>query len=127
MAGDGGDELFAGNVRYARQQVFEHYWRIPAGLRGALEGVIGLQDAGPAPIAKVRSYMRQARMPMPDRMESYNFLVREGIDGVFTPDFLEDVNRDQPIVLLRERYREARASSLLVRMLYLDWKFTLAD
>jgi asparagine synthase (glutamine-hydrolysing) len=30
LAGDGGDELFAGNTRYARQQLFALYDRVPA-------------------------------------------------------------------------------------------------
>ena len=30
LAGDGGDELFAGNSRYAEQQVFEWYHRVPS-------------------------------------------------------------------------------------------------
>jgi asparagine synthase (glutamine-hydrolysing) len=127
LAGDGGDELFAGNVRYAKQKVFEHYWRLPAGVRSSLEALLGLEDRGPAPVAKLRSYMRQARMPMPDRMESYNFLLREGIENIFQPEFLRAIDPEHPLALLRERYSEARASSLLDRMLYLDWKFTLAD
>jgi asparagine synthase (glutamine-hydrolysing) len=33
LAGDGGDEIFAGNERYAKQKIFEAWWRLPMGLR----------------------------------------------------------------------------------------------
>ena len=36
LAGDGGDEIFGGNARYAKQKVFEAYWSVPAGLRRAI-------------------------------------------------------------------------------------------
>ena len=36
LAGDGGDELFGGNERYAKQLVFERYGRVPAALRTGL-------------------------------------------------------------------------------------------
>ena len=36
LAGDGGDELFGGNERYAKQLVFERYRRVPAFLRNGL-------------------------------------------------------------------------------------------
>lgn len=35
LAGDGGDEIFGGNARYAKQKVFEAYWAIPGPLRRA--------------------------------------------------------------------------------------------
>ncbi|MDP2326246.1 MAG: asparagine synthase-related protein, partial [Gammaproteobacteria bacterium] len=38
LAGDGGDEIFAGNPHYTRQSLFEHYWRLPEAIRtGFLE------------------------------------------------------------------------------------------
>ena len=37
LAGDGGDELFAGNERYAKQKLFQHYYKLPKLLR---EGVV---------------------------------------------------------------------------------------
>ena len=36
LAGDGGDEIFGGNTRYAKQKVFEAYGRIPNALRRGL-------------------------------------------------------------------------------------------
>ena len=33
LAGDGGDEIFAGNPHYTRQALFEHYWRLPQAIR----------------------------------------------------------------------------------------------
>src|SRR5262249_32605352 len=36
LAGDGGDELFGGNSRYAKQRVFSAYDRVPAGIKRTL-------------------------------------------------------------------------------------------
>jgi asparagine synthase (glutamine-hydrolysing) len=36
FAGDGGDEIFGGNARYAKQGLFEAYARLPAALRRGL-------------------------------------------------------------------------------------------
>ena len=40
LAGDGGDELFAGNERYTAQRIFEAYGRVPRWLRAALEPLL---------------------------------------------------------------------------------------
>jgi asparagine synthase (glutamine-hydrolysing) len=72
LAGDGGDELFAGNVRYAKQELFERYGRIPSWLRRALVEPLFLGLPGGdrlPPLRKVRNYIRQARVPMPRRAE----------------------------------------------------------
>ena len=46
---------------------------------------------------------------------------------VFDEGFLATIRPDEPLDLLRDRYREAPTSSVLHRLLYLDLKFTLAD
>ena len=130
LAGDGGDELFAGNARYAKQKVFEAYFLIPDILRRKLiEPLITHFPGGDAitPVAKARSYIEQANVPLPDRMESYNFLNRIDPASIFSAEFLAQVDRHEPLALLQQTYRRAPTGSALNRMLYVDLKFTLAD
>jgi asparagine synthase (glutamine-hydrolysing) len=131
LAGDGGDEIFAGNERYARQGVFEHYWRIPAALRsGVIEPLATAllpSQGGLAPLRKLRSYVDQARVPMPARLETYNFIQRMTPQALFTPAFLARVDTGHPPALLEASYEEAPAHTLVNRMMYLDWTITLAD
>ncbi len=129
LGGDGGDELFAGNSRYSKQRIFDYYHRVPGALRGLLEPLLLGFPGGDRvpPLRKLRSYVRQARMPMPDRLESYNQLQLIGLERILTPEFLSRVDVEGPLALLRETWRDVQAKTLVNRMLGLDWKLTLAD
>jgi asparagine synthase (glutamine-hydrolysing) len=129
LGGDGGDEIFAGNSRYAKQAVFESYLRIPASLRHlVVEPILGVLPAnGFAPLRRAQSYVRQANIPLPDRLEEYNFIRRMTPAAVFPPDFLAGARSEEPLELLRRTFAEAETRSNLNRLLYLDLKFTLAD
>jgi len=130
LAGDGGDEIFGGNERYAKQMVFEHYGRLPTSLRNHLiEPFANNFPGGDAilPVRKLRSYIRQASIPLPERMESYNFIYRQPLDEMFQPEFLAAVNPDIPKEMLRDAYFRTESGHPVNRMLHLDLKFTLAD
>lgn len=129
LAGDGGDELFGGNARYARQYQLSLYERLPPLLRTRLiEPLLNTRAALSLPLLrKGRSYVEQARLQMPARYESYNLLARLGPENVFERDFLAGVDRGQPLGLLSEVYGATGAGSLINRMSALDLKFTLAD
>nr|WP_238985371.1 asparagine synthase C-terminal domain-containing protein [Nitrosococcus halophilus] len=128
LAGDGGDEIFAGNARYAKQQVFEYYGVMPLLLRrGLLEPLLFRLPETVGVVRKAQSYVRQAMTPLPDRLEAYNFLQREGAQEMFQADFLAALAPEEPLLLQRERYTRPQNASALNRMMYLDWQQTLAD
>jgi asparagine synthase (glutamine-hydrolysing) len=129
LAGDGGDELFGGNARYAKQRIFGWYDAVPAALRGGLlEPVLERTPLGRLPLArKGRSYVEQAKVPLPDRMQQYNLLLRLGIDQVFTPDFLARVDTADPLRQQQAVWQQVTGASALNRMLAYDWRYTLAE
>jgi len=71
--------------------------------------------------------VRQAKMPLPDRLHAYTLLLRLGAQNLFTPGFLGSVDVDQPLHLTRHVWNAAKAKNHVDRMLATDWKFTLAD
>jgi asparagine synthase (glutamine-hydrolysing) len=129
LAGDGGDELFAGNERYARQTVFERYARIPEWTRqNLIEPVcFRLLPDSIRLVAKARSYIQQAKVPLPDRLQTYNFLNQFGARRIVSDALWDAVDSGMPWRLDRELFNQPRSASRLNRMLYLDWHHTLAD
>ncbi len=129
LAGDGGDELFGGNTRYAKQRVFSLYDAAPGILRkGLLEPVAdsGRLDSLPL-LGKAASYVRQARVPMPDRLQTYNLLHRLGHTKVLTASFLAQIDANGPAAQQRAVWAESDGASFVNRMLAYDWRYTLAE
>jgi len=129
LAGDGGDEFFGGNTRYAKQQVFGFYDAVPGLLRrGVLEPLLVGSPVGALPLLKKgRSYIEQARVPMPARMHTYNLLERVGVERVLTPDFIAAVTMPDTARQQGEVWGESEGASLINRMLAYDWRYTLAE
>ncbi len=129
LAGDGGDELFGGNSRYAKQRVFDWYQHIPGAIRKAImEPLLGTKSAGALPlIRKASSYVEQASVPMPDRLQMYNLITRLGLERTLTPGFLAQVNVSLPLEHQRQVWASARTTSNTNRELAFDWRYTLAE
>lgn len=129
LAGDGGDELFGGNSRYAKQRVFNWYQNIPGLIRErAMEPILGTSLAGRLPLVrKASSYVEQASVHMPDRLQMYNLITRLGIEQTLTKGFLAQVDISSPLRQQRKVWAGARTASHTNRELAYDWRYTLAE
>lgn len=80
LAGDGGDELFGGNTRYAKQKVFGYYDKVPPYLRNfLLEPLLLGTPLGRVPLLqKGASYITQAKVPLPELWTDLQFALSPG-------------------------------------------------
>ncbi|MCW8886362.1 MAG: asparagine synthase-related protein [Motiliproteus sp.] len=129
IAGDGGDELFAGNERYSHQLKMERWKR-------RLGPVLGLLDLAfvktnwpeTLPLAsKAKSFTRQLNMTVPERLEYFNFLNLQDRRTIFSSELISTTDIFVPERQANTIYQSLNGVSDLNRMLYLDWKHTLAD
>ena len=129
LAGDGGDELFGGNSRYATQRLFGFYHQVPGVLRkGLLEPLFGMGWVGRTPgLKKGTGYIRQANTPLPDRAQAFNLLGRLGYDQVLTPAMRARVNEASVLQQQTDVWAQARCADELNRYLAYDWRYTLAE
>ena len=130
-AGDGGDELFAGNERYAKERVFEYYDKVPPPLRRHFVRplVFLLADRlGGALFTKAKKYILRASIPYPDRLCSYGLLKVVPQEDLFDNTLIEAIGANyDPDADVKRHYRAARATTELDRQMYIDLKLAIAD
>jgi asparagine synthase (glutamine-hydrolysing) len=128
LAGDGGDELFGGNDRYASDRRFAMYGELPNWLRrGVIEPMINFLPDDESLLALPRRYVRRAKLSNPLRILSYGFFLSTPPSEIFETGFLEQVGLKNWLSIPEAHYLRAKASSELNRILYLDVKMTLGD
>lgn len=130
LAGDGGDEIFAGNERYVEQNRYDAWHRLPRALRSVVLLPLArllAPAAGQGLPARVRSYAERAEMPLPERLQAYNLMETSDLATVFEPDFLAALDPGEPRRLQRESFGRVEGATDLKRMHMLDLQITLAD
>jgi asparagine synthase (glutamine-hydrolysing) len=129
LAGDGGDELFGGNSRYAMQRFLQFYHHVPQGLRQMVEPMCGdnsILRRVPG-LRQAAGYVRHSRVPMPHRLENDNLLMQLDPAKALTKDLLARVDINEPAQHMQATWDECQAGALVNRMLAYDWRYTLAD
>jgi asparagine synthase (glutamine-hydrolysing) len=129
LAGDGGDELFAGNKRYLDDRIFAYYDRLPTVLKRRIvdpliNSVSFARSMGQ--IGKVVRYVDFARRSVPDRMTDNLFRRRQPAE-IFEKGMLDEIDMTAPLSMAAAIYDAPEDATKVQRMMHLDLRLTLAD
>jgi asparagine synthase (glutamine-hydrolysing) len=127
LAGDGGDEIFAGNERYASDRYFSAYHSVPAWMRKRLIEPIAAMLPNAGVLGLPKRYVRRANTPNPRRIFSYGLYFSLPPEEVFDQAFLNLAPPDHWMDIANAHYQAPRGASELNRLMYLDLKLILAD
>jgi asparagine synthase (glutamine-hydrolysing) len=127
FAGDGGDEIFAGNPWYAEQQLFRDYYKIPSTVRNYIIEPLLTNRLERLPFwffRKPGSYVRRAKMCDIDRLYSYRYFTDQ---EMFDPTFLSRCNSEYMANIARKHFNRLPDAVPLDRTLYHDMKLVITD
>jgi asparagine synthase (glutamine-hydrolysing) len=128
FAGDGGDELFGGNERYASDKRFALYQKLPAWTRKQIiEPAARLLPDNDGRLSLPRRYIRRASIPNPRRIFSYGLFLSTPPEQIFQPEFLEAAPPAEWMDIADAHFQVGQKRSELNRLLYMDVQMTLAD
>jgi asparagine synthase (glutamine-hydrolysing) len=123
LAGEGGDELFAGYPKYAADRL--------AGLVSALPHEMTRAIARWLPYRQRRAKLALETLSIRDEAERsvtwFASFSREEREALFAPEFLREVDVAHPARIFEQYLEKVRDRSPLKRMLYADLKVWLPD
>lgn len=130
FAGDGGDELFAGNERYLLLRRPDVYGRIPALVRAlALDKILASEWLDPIPVlGKAHRLRKRFHMSYGERMyEQHGPFRKIPLSEVFSPEVLTCLDENRPLATVSAAADAHCAADPTQLMMAIDLRLTISD
>jgi asparagine synthase (glutamine-hydrolysing) len=128
LAGDGGDEIFGGNERYAKDRVMETWYSMPSSVRSA--GLAAGRVVGGSSIHflnRIENFFERASLPNPERFYTDDSFASDLYDDLLTPEVRAEVPRDASLDVMRRTFRLGETGGRLHRVMRLDLLMAIAQ
>jgi len=128
VAGDGGDEIFGGNQRYAKDKVMSAWYTLPAPFKQlgrAVGGAVG--GSSVHFLNRVENFFDRASLPNPDRFYTDDSFASDHYEELLKPAFRAAVARDASLDHMRKLYALGRTGGELHRVMRLDLLMAIAQ
>lgn len=125
LAGDGGDEIFGGNARYAKDRAYALYHRLPRWSRQLMAALLDGLPLETRFVNRVKNFAYRGNLAHPERLFSDDAMFTRWWSRLASQDLRAKVSDAASLALVRGHYDRAQASSELDRWLYVDLKTVL--
>lgn len=128
LGGDGGDEIFGGNQRYAKDKVMEAFYRLPKPLKQVGRAIGRLVGGGSNHfLNRIENFVQRASLPNPARFYSDDSFASDYFDKLLTPAFRAHVKKDASLDFMQDLYEQGDAVESLHAIMRLDLMMAIAQ
>ncbi|UXI66336.1 asparagine synthetase B family protein [Tahibacter amnicola] len=128
LAGDGGDEIFGGNERYAKDQIMHAFYRLPRPIKALGRWIgRGLGGGRVRLFNRIDNFARRASLPNPDRFYMDDAFASEHFDHFLSPALRTSLTPSLSLAFMRELYAGCDARAELHRLMALDLNMAIAQ
>jgi len=128
LGGDGGDEIFGGNQRYAKDQVMQAFYRMPEAIKQVARAFGRAVGGGNNHLLnRIENFTKRASLPNPERFYTDDSFASDYYDTLLTEQFRETVDKDASLAFMRDVYAEGGEVEPLHAIMRLDLMMAIAQ
>jgi asparagine synthase (glutamine-hydrolysing) len=128
IAGDGGDEIFGGNERYAKDTIFSQYYHLPSPVKNVFSHVGSFAGKFDSRFFnRVSNFVNRASLPNPERFYLDDSFASDFFEDFLTESYRESIDRQESLEFLKTIYSDCNASSELHKLMYIDLKMAISE
>ncbi|MEM7041913.1 MAG: asparagine synthase C-terminal domain-containing protein [Pseudomonadota bacterium] len=128
LGGDGGDEIFGGNERYAKDYLFQRYFGLPKPIKSVGSMIKTLLKPVDQRLAnKIKNFINRGSLANPERFYTDDSFASDFYEDLLTPTFRTSCPRGSSLSILKHYFADVDARSELNRLMYIDLQMAISD